>query len=184
MKITNSMKGILAGAVIAVSASGAQAASYNYLGTIDSCTGICGIFTAVGQSLDLSFDSVAAGPGQILTADVSNVAIALSTPSGGALAFVSGFAVSSALDIDGGDAVTGGIATFQATGATTGIVAQAAIDVDTGLWEAFVVETNGSLTSIAAGNGAFVSAVPVPAAAWLFGTALVGLAGIGRQRKA
>mgnify|MGYP000436339531 CR=1 FL=1 len=29
-----------------------------------------------------------------------------------------------------------------------------------------------------------VSAVPVPAAAWLFGSALVGLAGIGRKRKA
>jgi hypothetical protein len=28
------------------------------------------------------------------------------------------------------------------------------------------------------------SAVPVPAAAWLFGSALVGLAGIGRKRKA
>ena len=28
-----------------------------------------------------------------------------------------------------------------------------------------------------------VSAVPVPAAVWLFGTALVGLAGFGRRRK-
>jgi hypothetical protein len=29
----------------------------------------------------------------------------------------------------------------------------------------------------------FVSAIPVPAAAWLFGSALVGLAGVGRKRK-
>lgn len=29
----------------------------------------------------------------------------------------------------------------------------------------------------------FTSAVPVPAAAWLFGSALVGLAGVGRKRK-
>ena len=29
-----------------------------------------------------------------------------------------------------------------------------------------------------------VAAVPVPAAAWLFGSAIVGLAGIGRKRKA
>ena len=28
------------------------------------------------------------------------------------------------------------------------------------------------------------SNVPVPAAAWLFGSALVGLAGVGRKRKA
>mgnify|MGYP000586730191 CR=1 FL=1 len=31
--------------------------------------------------------------------------------------------------------------------------------------------------------GAYVSNVPVPAAAWLFGSALIGLAGIGRRRK-
>lgn len=32
-------------------------------------------------------------------------------------------------------------------------------------------------------NGVFVSAVPVPAAAWLFGTALIGLLGFGNRGK-
>ena len=48
-----------------------------------------------------------------------------------------------------------------------------------------------STPKLALGNPAHVnmsltatSAVPVPAAAWLFGSALVGLAGIGRKRKA
>jgi hypothetical protein len=36
----------------------------------------------------------------------------------------------------------------------------------------------------AQGTFAVASAVPVPAAAWLFGSALVGLAGVGRSRKA
>ncbi len=39
---------------------------------------------------------------------------------------------------------------------------------------------NGALTVTV---GSAVSAVPVPAAAWLFGSALVGLAGIGRKRQ-
>lgn len=52
--------------------------------------------------------------------------------------------------------------------------------------------TGGDFTTIILlGNGpdldyftmTFTSAVPVPAAAWLFGSALVGLAGVGRKRK-
>lgn len=33
-------------------------------------------------------------------------------------------------------------------------------------------------------NRSYISPVPVPAAAWLFGTALIGLAGLSRRRKA
>jgi hypothetical protein len=43
-----------------------------------------------------------------------------------------------------------------------------------------------ALDNSLSGNGntvIFTSAVPVPAAAWLFGSALVGLAGVGRKRK-
>jgi hypothetical protein len=41
-----------------------------------------------------------------------------------------------------------------------------------------------NISLVAAGASAPVSEVPVPAAAWLFGSALLGLAGVGRKRKA
>jgi hypothetical protein len=66
-----------------------------------------------------------------------------------------------------------------------------------GLWNGGFLDVPGGWNSAASsltlfGNtaGFFLegtvspSAVPVPAAAWLFGSALVGLAGIGRKRKA
>jgi hypothetical protein len=39
-------------------------------------------------------------------------------------------------------------------------------------------------TDVQLGNTASVSAVPVPAAVWLFGSALTGLVGIGKRKKA
>jgi hypothetical protein len=74
--------------------------------------------------------------------------------------------------------IIGGLVELEATGATTGIVAQAQIDIVSGTW----TSTTGG-TQIAAGTGSFVPivAVPVPAAAWLFGSALIGLAGLGRK---
>jgi hypothetical protein len=66
-----------------------------------------------------------------------------------------------------------------------------------GLWDAafFGTNFNNAISAVSLfGNSAGLflegsvsaapSAVPVPAAAWLFGSALVGLAGIGRKRKA
>ena len=41
-----------------------------------------------------------------------------------------------------------------------------------------------SFSDIGMDNVSYVSAVPVPAAIWLFGTALVGFAGVARRRKA
>lgn len=44
--------------------------------------------------------------------------------------------------------------------------------------------TENNLSSVIHGFiGTPITAVPVPAAAWLFGSALVGLAGVGRKRK-
>ena len=42
----------------------------------------------------------------------------------------------------------------------------------------------GDLIDMFAEGGAEVSAIPIPAAAWLFGSGLLGLAGIGRYKKA
>jgi hypothetical protein len=128
--------------------------SYSYNGVITSCTGICSIFTAVGENLELTFDSSDVGPGNIATGAISNVSISLSTPSGGALGFVDGFSLGSTLAIDTQNNIIDGTGSFQATGATTGIVAQAVIDVLTGNWTAFVVPATGPLEEIAAGTGA------------------------------
>ena len=50
-------------------------------------------------------------------------------------------------------------------------------------WDQILVIDTG-FVGLADSNSSFVaSAVPVPAAAWLFGSALVGLAGIGRRRR-
>lgn len=49
----------------------------------------------------------------------------------------------------------------------------------------YVLELRGSVSGLAGGSYSGVlnaNAVPVPAAAWLMGSALVGLAGIGRRR--
>ena len=176
---------LVAALAVSTACMGANAASYTLNGEITSCSGVCTIFTAVGQSAEFTFDGTD-GPGSIATGDISNVGISLSTPSGGALAFVNGFALSSSLTVDSSNLLSGGAVTLQGTGSTTGIVAQSAIDLDTGTWTAFVVSsTDNSLEQIASGSitGGTVSAVPVPAAAWLFGSALVGLAGVGRRRK-
>lgn len=158
-----------------------QAATYSTDGVITSCTGICGIFTAVGQTASFAFDAPS-GPASIGTGDISNVGISLSTPSGGSLAFTNGFALSSTLSANGANQITGGAVQLQGVGATTGIVAQSALDFNTNTWTAYVVSgSDGSLEQIASGT---LSAVPVPAAAWLFGSALVGLTAVGRKRRA
>ncbi|ARN75053.1 VPLPA-CTERM sorting domain-containing protein [Oceanicoccus sagamiensis] len=65
-------------------------------------------------------------------------------------------------------------------------------DLNNIVWGTFSVGVTGSglgvettINYTASGTYDVVpSAVPVPAAAWLFGSALVGLAGVGRRRKA
>lgn len=69
-----------------------------------------------------------------------------------------------------GDVVGAGIAGLFFTG--TGWDADSRLDETGNVWS---LDINGSLT---------YAPVPVPAAAWLFGSALVSLAGIGRKRRA
>lgn len=181
MKSTQSL---LAAAVVLCASASAQAATYSLSGTITECVGTCSIFTSVGQTASFTFDG-ADGPGAVSAASINNVDISLSTPSGGSLAFVNGTALSSTLNADAASDLTDGDVVLEGTGATTGIVAQGHLDLDTLSWTAFVVSAgDGSLQQIAAGtiDEGTISAVPVPAAAWLFGSALLGLAGITRKR--
>lgn len=55
----------------------------------------------------------------------------------------------------------------------------------TGTWDSFVaVSTFSGATTTQNWAVTSVSPIPVPAAAWLFGSAVMGLVGIGRRRKA
>lgn len=183
MKFVKALSKLAAtGAIVAASASG-YAATYSLTGVIESCTGVCSLFTAAGQTASFGFDG-ADGAGAVDVGSISNVDISLSTPTGGSLAFVSGVALASSLSADASNLLTGGLVTLRATGATTGIVAQSDIDIDAGIWTAYVVSAaDGSLAQIASGSitGGTISAVPVPAAAWLFGSALIGLFGVKRR---
>ena len=185
MKLLKLVSTLAAAALTTLSVS-ANAATYSVTGIIETCTGTCSIFTAAGETANFAWDGED-GPGPVTTAGITDVDISLSTPSGGALAFVNGMALASTLTANASSELTGGAVTLQATGATTGIVAQGELDFDTGTWTAFVVSAgDGSLQQIASGSitGGTIAPVPVPAAAWLFGTALAGLVGVGRNRRA
>ncbi len=89
-----------------------------------------------------------------------------------------GHVSSSSLSVDTLGNIIGGAINLSAStpnGGATGIIS---IDA-TGAWS---MELSGM--NIASGQGQFaeVAAVPVPAAAWLFGSALIGLVGIRRKR--
>lgn len=80
------------------------------------------------------------------------------------------------------NALTSGL--FSPAGLNSSVVFKASMNdtfgagfstADLGSW---MLSSNGELT-----YGQPVSAVPVPAAVWLFGSGLVGLVGIGRRRK-
>lgn len=179
MKTLKTVSKLMAAMALTGASIASQAATYAIDGEITSCTGICSIFTAAGQTASFSFDAQD-GPASIAVGDISNVDISLSTPSGGALAFTNGTALTSTLNANGSNQITDGTVDLQAVGATTGIVARGSLDFNTNTWTAYVVSgSDGSLEQIASGT---LSAVPVPAAAWLFGSALVGLAGVGRKR--
>ncbi len=68
-----------------------------------------------------------------------------------------------------------------APGVTTALIQTTALGAGN-----YVLEVRGNVTGTSGGSyaGVFnVAAVPVPAAAWLFGTSLIGLAGATRKRK-
>lgn len=84
--------------------------------------------------------------------------------------------------------VIGGIVTVNGN-----VVAEGEVFTLTGVSNGSVITINTSYTGTANGDQASgvihgvigeVAAVPVPAAAWLFGSAMLGLAGIGRKRAA
>ena len=195
---------LLAAAIVVSAASvSAQAATfeYNWVGTVTSNNGAGLLPVDVGGSLGGFFLADDGGDGAIADGDIDNTlnyagsTYCINNPGSCSAsrfavfnlddspafpAIKDGAASGSSLTTDALGNITGGSVSITAA-VPTGTVGTLNIDADAGTW-AFVIFGN----DIAQGTGGFeaVAPVPVPAAAWLFGSALVGLAGIGRRRAA
>ena len=126
------------------------------------------------NSVPLNFD----GDGYTDTATTSYVGIGGNPASIGDTPEAAGIA----LTVSGG-VLTGKLAVFG-TGATSGLRVFAVYDFDNETFLAFTSDAAGGSTQV--GNGTFVNpgsaVVPVPAAAWLFGSGLLGLVGVARRK--
>jgi hypothetical protein len=195
----------LLAAAVAISAASlsAQAVTfeYNWVGTVTSNNGSGLLPITVGGSLGGFFLADDGGDGAIADGDIDNTmdyavgnycinnpgscsasrfAIFNTDSSPAFPAIREGNADSSSLTTDALGNITGGGITINAK-VPTGTLGNLIINADAGTW-AFEIFGN----DVAQGTGSFelVAPVPVPAAAWLFGSALVGLAGVGRRRAA
>lgn len=179
-------------------AAHAALVEYNFVGVVTDNTGPGAGFVSVdiGGSIGAFFEADAGGDSAIADGEVDATlgynGFANRTPtrfalrnSNTSIAFPGvalGAASGSTLTLDLLGNIDGGfISLFGATppGSSS---ATLNIDVDAGTWQ-FLVSGAGQAAS---GTGAFVPAnpVPVPAAAWLFGSALAGLTVVRRKRAA
>ena len=125
------------------------------------------------STVPLNFD----GDGYTDTATTTYVGIGGNPPSVGDTPEAAGVA----LTVSGG-VLTGKLAVFG-TGATSGLRVFAVYDFDNETFTAFTSDAAGGSTQV--GDGTFTNpgaVVPVPAAAWLFGSGLIGLVGVARRK--
>ena len=211
MKKMNLSK-LAAAITVSVASVSAQAASYAGGGTIDSTTFIGGFFNlAANQEVVWGVDIVDSVIGAVSTGDISgDYATNGTTDAADGARFViwnEGLVntpppvvpilfngtlglLSSTLTVDGSDITGGSLSFFGNSGG--GQQATISLDFDAGIFNLYAgtavdaanLAGSGTINVNGVSQGPSPSAVPVPAAAWLFGTALVGLAGVGRKRAA
>jgi hypothetical protein len=167
-----------------------QAAEIAYGGEVLVSTGaLAGLITPVPQPLggSVTYDDTAiagglAGPSDILGVNITVGAFCFALDTAACAAGTAPVPVTSidaaAVTFAGG-APTGGSMEVTTFSSTFGISIPISFDLTAGTF----LGDAGFLGTVS-GTFAPVAAVPVPAAAWLFGSALLGLAGIGRKRKA
>ena len=128
----------------------------------------------VDLSATQSFD---ASGNELLDAGGNSIPSALDFTEGSVLN-VAGLFLNPGFIVEAGGPLDGSAITLTMPGYAPGIAGTTQPAVGNSLLFGFDVPTmmGGTVTLE-------VAAVPVPAAAWLFGSALVGLAGIGRNRK-
>ena len=207
MKKMNLSK-LAAAITVSVASVSAQAATVGFSGTLDTVAPFGVAFgMVVGQDVSVGFDiDDAAFGGAIAASDISgDYATNPTTATADGARFVvwgpGGVGTapvvpilfngttginSTSLTTDA-TTVTGGSIEFYGN-AGTGQQATIVVDFDAGTFDIWSGTTSfgGNTSHIFYGGGGTLtpSAVPVPAAAWLFGSALVGLAGVGRKRRA
>jgi hypothetical protein len=182
------------GAALTLSATsfGAQAATFTYEtdGSVLTNPGSAFVGMDIGGSLFVTFDGDDGGDG---TLDLGDFDEALGYDGNAARSSVkfifrnintsitfpalnAGTVTASTLTVDGAGDITGGSVSLRAA-TPTGTFGDLNLNYDSGSWDFYLGD--GALL-VSTGE---ISAVPVPAAAWLFGSALVGLVGVGRRRK-
>jgi hypothetical protein len=189
MKITSLTKVLSAVALFGALSMNTQAAEITYAGEVLSATGaLATLITPVPQPMGgtITYDDGAiagglAGPGDITSITVNVGAFCFNLdpatcPVGSAPVAIT--SIDAAAVTFAGGAPTGGTLDITTFASTFGLFIPISFDLTAGTFLA----TSG-LGNVSGTFGA-VAAVPVPAAAWLFGSALLGLAGVGRKRKA
>ncbi|MCB1701838.1 MAG: VPLPA-CTERM sorting domain-containing protein [Halioglobus sp.] len=173
-------------AMCVMMASGAQAATFSYAGVVSNATGAFAALTPVGTAIaaDITYDDGAVAAGLAGPGDVDAI---LATLGGFCFSYNVVCSVGTTVPIT---SIPGAAATFAGgspTGGTLSVVAfspsfQLSIPIEFDLTAGTFSASGGALGGV---DGTFVyapSEVPLPAAAWLFGSALFGLVGVARRK--
>ncbi len=212
--------GALAIVALGLALSGAaNATTYDFSGTISSCTTTCDSFPAltIGSLVEGSIDINTSANGSWAFADINSFLYTIFNPAlpvdttnpnaallnplplvdvvapirdmgTGALAgFVTGGTTDANNDLSGTIVHEFVVAPFDSNGAWAifNIGAGGATTIDVCLFATAAGCTPDLATAAVQVTGTFSQAVvPIPAAVWLFGSALLGFAGLGRRKTA
>lgn len=174
-------------AMCVMMASGAQAATISYSGQVTAATGafagLIGPGTPIGG--DITYDDAAIAAGLAGPSDIDDITVVVGgfcfatgagCPVGPAVVPITNIPVA-AVTFSGGNP-TGGVLEVLAFSPTFQASVPIAFDLTAGTFFA-----DGGFLGTASGTFvAIPGEVPLPAAAWLFGSALFGLAGVARRK--
>ena len=173
-------------AIIATASLSAQAATLTYTGEVTDATGaftaLTPIGTPVGGPLEVDDTALAAGSigiADIISIDVNVGGFCFATGTGtcgGVGTLVPITSIDSAA-ITGTSGTLGGSFAVTAFSPTFNVSIPITFDLDAGTFSA-----DGGALGTVSGIGSLEAApVPVPAAVWLFGSALLGMMGVRRR---
>ncbi|MFV8816199.1 VPLPA-CTERM sorting domain-containing protein [Haliea sp. E17] len=180
----NKVKTFASAAVLALAAGQASAAVIDVTAVITGIASGGGAYSETTGSAIGTYDDVS----QILTLNYTQqqdtsapvYAVGVMELSGQVIVDFSGVTPSAQISVTDCNGISGFDACF-ASGSGTGLHPT---DTAYGTWTSFTTETLSSGANAVINYAVTPSAVPLPAAAWLFGSGLLGLAGVARRRKA